>query len=81
MRPWQLATFNLVFIAVYQNGVILLTAVPMWSMYDHRGRFGPWEVALSVLALLAIAGRRVADEQQWRFQQQRKAVVASGRQP
>ena len=81
MQPWQFAIFNFAFIAIYQNVIIAAITAPMWSMYDHRGRFGAWEVMLSILTLLAIAGETVADEQQWRFQQQKKAVLESGRQP
>ncbi len=81
MKPWQFAIFNLAFIAIYQNVIIAAITAPMWAMYDHRGRFGRWEVTLSVLTLLAIAGEAVADEQQWRFQQQKKAVLATGGQP
>ena len=81
MQPWQFAIFNLAFIALYQNVVIVAITLPMWSMYDHRARFGGWEVILATLSLLAIVGETVADEQQWRFQQQKKALLESGRQP
>ena len=81
MRPRQFAIFDLAFIAGYQNVIIVLITLPMWSMSDHRVRFGATDVALSVLALLAIIGETVADQQQWRFQQQKKAVIESGRQP
>lgn len=73
MKPWQFQGFNLVFIAGYQNLILLVITLPMWTMYDHRAGFGVWDVVLAVVALAVIAGETTADEQQWRFQQAKKS--------
>lgn len=81
MRPWQFALFNAAFIALYQNVIILLMTLPMWAMYDHRSPLDAWDVVLAGLILLAIGLETAADEQQWRFQQSKRAILDAGGRP
>jgi len=74
MRPWQFQVFNLLFIVLFQNAVILLMTLPIHTAFEHRG--GPLTAADAVLAiafLACLAGETVADEQQWRFQAAKRA--------
>ena len=73
MTRGQFQLFNLFFIVLYQNALLVLIALPALSAYQHRATpFGPWDVVLSVLFVAFLAGETVADQQQWRFHQGKK---------
>lgn len=82
MKPWQFGLFNLLFISVYQNLILLLIALPALTASEHRSTpLGPLDVLLSVVFVAFLAGETVADQQQWNFQQWKKAEKAAGRDP
>jgi steroid 5-alpha reductase family enzyme len=82
MRSWQFQLFNLFFIVLYQNALLVLIALPAWTAYQHRSTsFGAIDVLLTVLFLLFTVGETVADQQQWDFHQWKSAEVAAGRTP
>jgi steroid 5-alpha reductase family enzyme len=82
MRSWQFQLFNLFFIVLYQNALLVLIALPAWTAYQHRSTsFGAIDVLLTVLFLLFTVGETVADQQQWDFHQWKSAEVAAGRAP
>ncbi|MGD0853525.1 MAG: DUF1295 domain-containing protein [Acidimicrobiales bacterium] len=82
MPPWQFQLFNLFFIVLYQNALLVLIALPAWSAYQHRSTpLGPIDLLLALLFLLFTVGETVADQQQWNFHQWKSAEVAAGRTP
>jgi steroid 5-alpha reductase family enzyme len=82
MRPWQFQFFNLFFIVLYQNALLVLITLPAWTAFQHRSTpFGPIDVLLATLFLVFIIGETVADQQQWNFQQWKSAEVRAGRTP
>jgi steroid 5-alpha reductase family enzyme len=82
MRPWQFQLFNLFFIVLYQNALLVLIALPAWTAYQHRSTsFGPVDLLLTLLFLLFTVGETVADQQQWNFHQWKSAEVSAGRTP
>ena len=82
MRPWQFQLFNLFFIVLYQNALLVLITLPAWTAYQHRSTaFGPLDVLLTLLFLLFTFGETVADQQQWDFHQWKMAEVRAGRTP
>lgn len=81
MNPAAFQAFNLFFIVIYQNALLLLIALPAWTMYEHVGNFGAWDVVLAVVFLAFTAGETIADQQQWNFQQWKAAERAAGRTP
>jgi len=82
MRSWQFQLFNLFFVVLYQNALLVLIALPAWTAYQHRSTsFGAIDVLLTVLFLLFTVGETVADQQQWDFHQWKSAEVAAGRAP
>jgi steroid 5-alpha reductase family enzyme len=82
MRSWQFQLFNLFFIVLYQNALLVLIALPAWTAFQHRSTsFGPMDVILTALFLLFTMGETVADQQQWDFHQWKGAEVAAGRTP
>jgi steroid 5-alpha reductase family enzyme len=78
MKPWQWQLFNVGFIAGYQNLLLLLIALPAWTAYQHPTPVGPLDLALAALFLALLLGEFVADQQQWRFHQAKKARAQAG---
>jgi steroid 5-alpha reductase family enzyme len=81
MRPAAFQVFNLFFIVLYQNVLLLLIALPAWTAYQHRSPLTPLDVILAAVFLAFLTGETIADQQQWRFHQWKKAETAAGRQP
>lgn len=67
MSPTTFAVFNLVFIAAYQNALLLALAVPALVAADHPGPLGAIDLVLAAVFVALLAGETIADEQQWRF--------------
>ena len=82
MRPWQFQLFNLFFIVLYQNALLVLITLPALTAYQHRSTsFGVLDALLTLLFLLCTCGETVADQQQWDFQQWKSAEIRAGRTP
>src|SRR5688572_1977580 len=82
MSRRQFALFNLLFISIYQNALILLFCLPALTVLDAAGTpLGAWDVALAVVFLAFLAGETVADQQQWTFHRWKAAERAAGRTP
>ena len=81
MTTWQFALFNLFFIVIYQNVLLLLIALPAWTAYLHRSPVGILDVLATVVFLVFLVGETVADQQQWVFQSWKKTEVVAGRTP
>ena len=82
MRPWQFQLFNLFFIVLYQNALLVLITLPAWTAYQHRSTpFGLIDLLLTLLFLLFTIGETIADQQQWNFHQWKIAEVHAGRTP
>lgn len=66
---WQL--FNVGFICLYQQLLLLLIALPAYVALRERGEvaFGPLDCAAAAAFVASLALETAADEQQWRFQQ------------
>jgi steroid 5-alpha reductase family enzyme len=81
MSPWQFQAFNVGFITIYQNAILLLITLPAYTALEHRSSFGALDVLFTVVFLACLVGETVADQQQWTFQQAKKAVLAAGAEP
>jgi steroid 5-alpha reductase family enzyme len=82
MSRRQFALFNLLFISIYQNALILLFCLPALTVLDAAGTpLGVWDVVLAVVFLAFLAGEAVADQQQWTFHRWKAAERAAGRTP
>jgi steroid 5-alpha reductase family enzyme len=75
------ALFNLFFIVIYQNVLLLLISLPAWTAFDHRTPLGPLDIVLAAVFLAFLVGETVADQQQWDFHRRKKAEAAAGRTP
>jgi steroid 5-alpha reductase family enzyme len=79
MTPWQFQLFNLFFIVLYQNAILVLITLPALTAYEHRGTpLGVWDWVLAAVFLLFLAGETIADQQQWVFHRAKAKVVADG---
>ena len=74
---WTL--FDLLFISLYQNLLVLAIGLPALACMESSVPFGPADAAAVLLALGFLILETVADEQQWRFQQTKKKLLAEGR--
>jgi steroid 5-alpha reductase family enzyme len=72
MKPWQFQIFNLLFIVLYQNALLVLITVPAYMAWLHPSAFGVWDVVFAALFLAFLVGEFVADQQQWDFHQAKK---------
>ena len=76
---WGWMLFDLFFISIYQNTLILLTTFPALVSMTSTVPFGIVDVIAAVLMLGFIAWEAVADEQQWAFQTKKWAMIKAGR--
>ena len=81
MSTRQFAIFNLLFIVIYQNTILVLITLPAFTAFEHRTPFGALDVILAVVFLALLAGETVADQQQWQFHLAKAATVAAGGEP
>lgn len=82
MTRWQFQLFNLCFIVLYQNALLVLISLPAWTAYQHRGAsFGVLDVVLAIAFLACTLAETVADQQQWDFQLRKSAQVRAGQDP
>ncbi|MBK7223332.1 MAG: DUF1295 domain-containing protein [Saprospiraceae bacterium] len=77
----EVSLFNLFFISVYQNGLILLFTLPAVIAFDQRGKdmYGLDYLAAGLMFLF-IVYEMVADWQQWQYQSGKWKAIKSGAQ-
>ena len=73
---WML--FDLVFISVYQNALILMLTFPALVCMGSTEPFGLMDAVAAVLMFGFIVYETIADEQQWRFQSKKWAMIRAG---
>jgi len=74
MKPWQFQVFNLFFIVLYQNALLVLITLPAYIAFLHPVPFGGWDAAFSALFAAFLFGEFIADQQQWDFHRAKKAA-------
>lgn len=80
MSPLQFQLFNLFFIVLFQNAVLVLIASPALAAFEHHTTpFGLLDAVLTVLFLAFLLGETVADQQQWAFHAWKSRETAAGR--
>ncbi|MFN0062251.1 MAG: DUF1295 domain-containing protein [Myxococcaceae bacterium] len=76
-RKFQM--FNATFIAPYQNILLLLISLPADVAWRHAGAsWGTVDLAATLVFCAALILETVADQQQWRFHQAKRAALAKG---
>jgi steroid 5-alpha reductase family enzyme len=80
MKRWQFEVFNLLFIVIYQNLILVLITLPaMTAAQNAATPFGVLDVVLTVLFIALLLGETVADQQQWNFYVARSAGTTATR--
>lgn len=79
MSKAAFAAFNLFFIVIYQNVLLLLISLPGWTAFQHHTPLNPLDIVCAVVFLAFLVGETVADQQQWDFHEWKKAETAAGR--
>lgn len=80
-KPWVWQLFHLLFICVYQMGLILLFTLPIayaWRPSSGPSVLGSADLLLALLMIALIALEFVADQQQWTFQREKHRRLAAG---
>ena len=71
--------FDLFFISIYQNALILMLTLPALVCMNSTAPFGWVDVVAAVLMLGFIVYETVADEQQWAFHSKKRELLNEGR--
>ena len=71
--------FNLFFISIYQNAIVLAITFPALAVMDSPAAFGVWDIVASALALGFVLIETIADEEQWKFQETKKKLLKEGK--
>jgi steroid 5-alpha reductase family enzyme len=77
LGPLGFQLFNATFIAPFQNAIILGFTLPAWAALEHPAPLAPTDYLATALFSLFLVGETVADEQQWRFHQDKAQRRAS----
>ena len=75
---WVWAIFDLLFISVYQNALVLATTLPALISMSSDKPFGALDFIAAALMLGFILFETIADEQQWRFQTEKRRLLGEG---
>jgi steroid 5-alpha reductase family enzyme len=70
---WQ--AFNVLFIATYQNALLLLITLPCVHALSSDAPLGWTDAAATALFMASLALETVADEQQWQFQRGKRGLL------
>ncbi|MBR4772682.1 MAG: DUF1295 domain-containing protein, partial [Bacteroidales bacterium] len=74
-KRWKWTLFDLGFISIYQNALVLMTTFPALVAMKSDAPFGWVDCVAAVLMLALIVWETVADEQQWAFQTRKHALL------
>ncbi|MDY0910749.1 DUF1295 domain-containing protein [Microbacterium sp. CFBP9034] len=74
MKPWQFQLFNVFFIVLYQNALLVLITLPAYIAWQHPVPFGGWDAVFAALFAAFLIGELVADQQQWDFHRAKQAA-------
>ncbi|WP_169581005.1 MULTISPECIES: DUF1295 domain-containing protein [Microbacterium] len=74
MSPAWFQVFNLFFIVLYQNALLVLITMPAYIAWQHPSPFTGWDAAFALLFATFLFGEFIADQQQWNFHQAKKAA-------
>lgn len=70
--------FDLLFISIYQNVLVLMTTFPALVSMNSTAPFGWVDILAAALMFYFIAHETIADEQQWAFQTTKWKMINAG---
>lgn len=74
------AIFDLFFISIYQNFIVLAITLPAILCIDVSVGFGVIDIIATVFAVIFLVLETVADEYQWKFHKTKKQLLNDGKQ-
>ena len=74
MKRWQFQVFNLLFIVLYQNALLVLITLPAFIAWQNPAPLNGWDIAFALLFAAFLVGEFVADQQQWDFHREKSAA-------
>ncbi len=74
MKPWQFQLFNLFFIVLYQNALLVLITLPAFIAWQNPAPVGGWDAVFALLFAAFLVGEFAADQQQWNFHRRKAAA-------
>jgi steroid 5-alpha reductase family enzyme len=78
MKPWQFQIFNLLFIVLYQNALLVLITLPALAAWQNPAPMGVWDAVFALVFLAFLVGEFIADQQQWDFHRAKREGRAEG---
>ena len=78
-RRWAWGLFDLFFISIYQNALVLMITFPALVAMRSDAPVGPVDILAAVLMAGFILWETIADEQQWAFQTKTWAMIKEGK--
>ena len=75
---WKWMLFNFLFISLYQNLLVLIITLPALVSMNSVQAFNAIDYVAAGFMLFFIIYETIADEQQWRFQKKKWAMINSG---
>lgn len=73
---WTL--FDLLFISMYQNLLVLAITLPVLACMGSKAPFGAWDLVGAALAVGFLTLEAISDEYQWNFHQTKKKLQRDG---
>lgn len=70
--------FNLFFISLYQNTLVLLFTLPAVLAAGSNNPLGMWDIVIALGMLAAIVTEGIADQQQWNYQSEKYRRINAG---
>ncbi|WP_025725394.1 DUF1295 domain-containing protein [Acholeplasma granularum] len=74
-KRWKWALFDLLFISVFQNALVLAISLPMLAVMDSSTSFNIFDILIAVLLLGFIILETIADKQQMSFQTKKYSLL------
>ncbi len=74
MTNAQFQVFNLFFIVLYQNALLVLISLPALVAWQHPTPLTGWDALFAALFVIFLIGEFVADQQQWNFHRAKNAA-------
>lgn len=81
MPRWAFELFNLVFIVLFQNALLVLITLPALTVFENPAALSVLDAFVAVLFLAFLVAETSADRQQWDFQQSKKLRMRAGIDP
>jgi len=78
-KRWKWALFNLFFISIYQNALVLAISLPLVAVMESTVPFGIFDVIVAALLLGFIILETIADKQQMDFQTKKYELLSQGK--